>query len=352
VAQASRLGSCRLKVLVDIGHRRGSKSPPAPLFQTGSYTLQTQKGVICFDQSNELNPFRLVSLMTILRFYADTFVLLMSSLQLIEGILYDKVHKTKAGPGWNLVTAPQDSNTKATKEDTTFLENTIDVLDKECIKLELDAAHKLIEHIIIKGLPNVSLGHLQEQVRILREIIERELGERLFIFISKDKAPYLNKRDGFGIDVAMAFPSAGDDIKEACNCFALGLDTSCIFHLMRVAEIGLRTLAWDRRIVFKRNAPIELRELKELLDGLEEAEKKIQTYPKTKARETQFEFYHGAMIELRAFKNLYRSRTMHAREFYGPDQTIKAMTHVTNFMVILATKISEKKRTPLVWKRV
>jgi hypothetical protein len=143
-----------------------------------------------------------------------------------------------------------------------------------------------------------------------------------------------------------------EEIKDAGNCLAAELYTATVFHLMRVAEMGLRILAWDRRVILKRKAPIHLQQWGDIFRGLEEAESKIQQYPKTEARESQFEFYHGALVELRAFKNLYRDRTMHVRACYDQYQAQSALVHVSAFMRVLAGKISETKRTPLIWKKV
>jgi len=118
---------------------------------------------------------------------------------------------------------------------------------------------------------------------------------------------------------------------------------------MRVAEVGLRALANDRRVSFQKNGPLELRTWEEVIRGLEDAETAIHKLPKTEAREAQFEFYHGAMQEFRAFKNLWRNRIMHSREEYDRDQAASAMVHVRGFMQGLARKISETKKVPLVW---
>lgn len=55
--------------------------------------------------------------------------------------------------------------------------------------------------------------------------------------------PYLNKSDLFGQAVNNKFPSAVDEFKSAGNCIAANLNSAAIFHLMRVVECGLNTLA-------------------------------------------------------------------------------------------------------------
>jgi hypothetical protein len=154
----------------------------------------------------------------------------------------------------------------------------------------------------------------------------------------------------FGAPVLDAFPDAKDDIREAGNCLAADCSTAAVFHLMRVAEHGLRALAYDRRIRTQKGKPVDLATWEELLKELEEAEKAIQGDPKTEAREAQFEFFHGAMMELKRFKNKFRNRVMHTRESYDMNDAMSAFTHVKEFMNILSTRIAENKRTPIIWK--
>ncbi|MGH9560255.1 MAG: hypothetical protein ACRD3S_02275, partial [Terracidiphilus sp.] len=51
--------------------------------------------------------------------------------------------------------------------------------------------------------------------------------------------------------------------------------------------------------------PIELATWEELIKGLERAEAKIQNFPRTVKRDEQFDFYHGAMMEIKRFKNKF-----------------------------------------------
>jgi hypothetical protein len=119
---------------------------------------------------------------------------------------------------------------------------------------------------------------------------------------------------------------------------------------MRAAEYGLRALAWDRRVKIPKNKPIELASWEDIIKKLEEAEAAIQDYPRTLAREAQFVFYHGAMMEFKRFKNKFRNRIMHTREDYDTHQAQSAFTHVREFMIILSSRISEAKRAPIIWK--
>jgi hypothetical protein len=131
---------------------------------------------------------------------------------------------------------------------------------------------------------------------------------------------------------------------------AVGCADAAIFHLMRIAEYGLRALANDRRIKLHKNKPIDLATWEDLLKKLEEAEDAIRNFPKTAAREAQVDFFHGAMMELKRFKNKFRNRVMHTRESYDLHEALSAFDHVKEFMEILSSRISARIRTPVIWK--
>jgi hypothetical protein len=186
----------------------------------------------------------------------------------------------------------------------------------------------------------------------LSNVFARELQRQCCVQLVPGREKYLDQRALFGDRVETAFPSAFKDIQAAGNSLAVELHTATVFHLMRAAEVGLRALAYDRRVVLKRRSqvlPMDLATWDKILEGLEKSEAAIEQFPKTATREAQLAFYHGAMIQLRAFKNLFRNRVMHKREDYDVHQAEGAMEHVGEFLRTLATRITEKTRTPRRW---
>jgi hypothetical protein len=192
---------------------------------------------------------------------------------------------------------------------------------------------------------------LQHILIVLQHDVE---SRHSFAHIHPGRRQYAFQDHLFGNKVSKGFPSARYDIREAGNCFAVDCNTASIFHLTRVAEHGLRALARDRRVKIPKG-PVELATWEQIIKQLEDAELAIQGYPKTLAREAQFEFYHGAMMEFRSFKNIWRNRYFHTRAGFKEDderrEADRVMQRVGDFMRILATAISEKKRTPMIWKR-
>jgi hypothetical protein len=187
--------------------------------------------------------------------------------------------------------------------------------------------------------------------RQIRHCVVAHLSKRAFLYVAPDRTEYVDAAALFGSQVKDAFPSAAFDILESGNCLACEIHTAAVFHLMRVAEIGLRAFARDRRVKLpKRGQPLELATWEEILKKLEEAETVIQTYPKTLALEAQFEFVHGTNMQFKRFKNVFRNRVMHTREEFGRAQALGVFENVRDFMQTLAFRISENSRTPLIWK--
>lgn len=174
--------------------------------------------------------------------------------------------------------------------------------------------------------------------------------KRVFLILETEHGKLADRPDLFGASVSAAFPSAEDDIREAGNCLAAECNTAAVFHLMRVAEVGLRALARDRRVRLPRKEPLDLATWETIIEELEAAEDAIRQYPKTVAQAAQFEFHHGAMAQFTKFKNVFRNQVMNAREQFGPDHAMRVFEEVQAFMQTLADRITENSRTPLVWK--
>jgi hypothetical protein len=172
-----------------------------------------------------------------------------------------------------------------------------------------------------------------------------EFRKHAFLRVDKELASFVDTHILLGRDVAVSFPSACADIKEAGNCLAADCNTAAVFHLMRIAEYGLRALARDRKsksLPAEKDTPLELRNWEDIIKELEASEKAIGNYPKTSARELQFAFYHGALTSLRAFKNHVRNPVMHTRESFDHYRAMSVRNHVKEFMERLATMLSEE----------
>jgi hypothetical protein len=162
-----------------------------------------------------------------------------------------------------------------------------------------------------------------------------ELGGRTFAFIPAEKAKYFEREKLFGAVVYKRFKSARYDIKEAGNCLAADLNTAAVFHLMRVAECGLRALATKLKI--KLPHPIEFATWATVIGALDEESQKLKPTPKSFEREKELNCYSSLLSEARAFCYAWRDPVMHARKrFDEPHEAENVLNHVCRFMQELA----------------
>jgi hypothetical protein len=211
-------------------------------------------------------------------------------------------------------------------------------------------ATNLARHYALERPQGCEVGTTIEALNRYKEDIFSEIDKKKFHRIADDRSDFVDNDLLFGANVWGAFPSAREDLKASGNCLAAECHSAAVFHLMRVAEIGLRGLAFDRRIRIPKNRPVELATWEAIIKELEAAEDEIRTFPQTLAREAQFDFYHGALMQFRAFKNVFRNQIMHTRKTFDRLRAESIFNQVKAFMDTLASRITEDQRTPKIWK--
>jgi len=214
-----------------------------------------------------------------------------------------------------------------------------------CEQLQMDKTKSRINHFLGQlnqwgGELPFSFQIVESELRGLQNAITEEVNGRKFTFIPSEKIEYFEQDELFGKLVNKSFPSAKNEIKDAGNCLAADLNTAAIFHLMRVAETGLRALA--RRLAVKiKKMPLEYADWGKIIPEIEEKIKLKMPKSRGKKQSETLEFYRGAIGEFNAFKDVWRNNVMHARGSYDEKEAIRVFNHVRGFMQRLAAKISE-----------
>jgi hypothetical protein len=191
----------------------------------------------------------------------------------------------------------------------------------------------------LAGRPEaVDTTALREGVKELRGRLADDLKLPMFFVLTpREGELYASASAGgaFTASVADAFPSALYDSVEATKCLALGRTTACVFHLMRVMEIGLTALGarlavpmthkpgWEG-ILKKANGQMTLPN-----------DKKDPDWIKDEA------FLSDAMAMLIAVKTAWRNPTMHMEKTYTDEQAKRIWESVRGFMQQLATGLHE-----------
>jgi hypothetical protein len=175
------------------------------------------------------------------------------------------------------------------------------------------------------------------------ENLEAELRTHLFLFVPSSRKEMFNKpAQWFWGDVTARVDGTEEDIEEACRCHALSRPTATVSHLMRVAEIGLRSLAKTAQVTIKkkdRSVPLLWADWQDIITAIRA--KKVtglQTVRGPK-RDSELDFYQGALGEFESFKDVYRHHVMHARRTYKDPDAEHVMLYVRGFMRRLAPRI-------------
>ena len=188
----------------------------------------------------------------------------------------------------------------------------------------------------------VDSGHvtnvlLYQNVGELQNRISDELESHFFIYVPSDKIEYFEEKY-VSEDLAETFGEAAYDFREAGKCFALARHTACVFHLMRVLEVGLNGLAARLQV------SSDHRNWQNIIGDIEKKIKEIGPSWGLRWKEKE-QLYSGAAVEFRYFKNAWRNHVAHVRERYDEESALNIFTHVRAFMQHLATKLKEDGAT-------
>jgi len=223
---------------------------------------------------------------------------------------------------------PDPVVSKQSKQDYTKL---FMAFKQECEKLGLltsiDTSQK-----IIRLLTSKELG-LSEIDVLGQELMGRlcvELKSRIFFSIELENMKFLLEKHQFGNEVNEAFPTTNIDIEEAGKCLALDRYTACVFHLMRVMEVGIKSIG----------NYIKIPELSDIKNKSWESILRIcNTYLKESKSKDQFLIETVAMLH--SVKDAWRNPTMHAENIYIKERAMDVWNAVRSFMQQLSTKLHE-----------
>ena len=191
-------------------------------------------------------PCGAVTLLTVIQVYAHVFVKLLDELRTLE----EEAHKLDALP---------DGHPRID-----YVEKVMRYIVGYCDALELSSARKQLRHMAqlwTRTNPPVSVQESISDIGQLRRRIDEDLEDRVFFCVQDTAAvracfkPEYNAEakmfllvskhahELFDANVVRRFPMASEDIEEAARCHLLARYTASVFHLMRVVEFGLLSVA-------------------------------------------------------------------------------------------------------------
>jgi hypothetical protein len=164
----------------------------------------------------------------------------------------------------------------------------------------------------------------------------------LFLYVRRPEAGSYMPVNGFGDEVAYAFPTISHDVREACTCYALARSTACVFHLMRILEVALGAFGTIFGLKFSHtNWGPAIDQIESKIRGMG-SDPAWNTKPDWKERQ---EFYCQAIDYLRITKDAWRNYTAHARGIFDQDDAKRMLENVRLFMRHITPAVSDRGST-------
>ncbi|MEA2978089.1 MAG: hypothetical protein QOF19_3609 [Alphaproteobacteria bacterium] len=191
----------------------------------------------------------------------------------------------------------------------------------------------------IKKNKNYTPGNISNRLVQLNVTLRRELSLMKSFCVEPAKESFFaTAGSSFGDDFEKKFPSAIYELDEAGKCLALSRGTACVFHMMRMMEIGIRAVARclsipDPLKPAERNWGAILRTIKDARDG-----KSTAKNWKGKDKEDFEDFY----ASLDAVRVAWRNPTMHVENKYTDDEAEHVFVAVRGFMKKLSSRADEE----------
>jgi hypothetical protein len=206
---------------------------------------------------------------------------------------------------------------------------------RDCEKLDLRISVACADEFILLA-DMLTLGELTRRIKELESTIRREMQVCLFFHVPFRQAQYYQKSMPFGARVDVRLPATQFDIAEAGNCYAVGRPTACVFHLMRVMEVGVQKMGELLGVQFATE--------KNWQNILDEVNKAIKALP-PKAQKTI------ALSEIAAHlynvKVAWRNQVMHPHDKYSMDEAKDLLGHVESFIKALSNLMPVPKGGPI-----
>jgi len=312
--------------------------------------------------AGEMRPGRLWSLLDMIEVYANGLYLIGESLSTI----YAKLNMDPFDRAMVQISEHRLSTKKGTiawfvsgisKQERAQLQNTVDKhnavinLNDETHRQQLiHATKKMNVQFDLMGL-SVSKVMLQRiigrldsgvmptaaEVRELSARIRDELESRKFLYLNDSQFRlYEPKEPLFGQLVEDKFPSkAVFEIDEAAKCLALGRSTACVFHLMRLLEVGIGAVRQcvgisDPLKDAERNWGTLIRKLNEAI----EARKGVIS-------PSDHLLFADVLAFLHAVKTAWRNPGLHVEKVYTAEEAEHIWNATRGLMMKLASRLDE-----------
>jgi len=175
---------------------------------------------------------------------------------------------------------------------------------------------------------------------LLRELdkhIRWDMEKQMFMYISPERARYYHSNKLLSSQTMDGFPTAGEEIMLAGDCYAAGCWTASVMHSMRSLEKPIHAVA-DSIGGINLPKAIEVSTWGEIHREIDKKVQQLRQTPLTPARDEEIAFYSNLNLEFGYFNDIWRRFVAHSRKSYDASQAKSALQHVIAFADQAAAK--------------
>jgi hypothetical protein len=229
------------------------------------------------------------------------------------------------------------------KEDLSFIDHFAGMLE---MRGSVDRVKMFEEALAF--MPTYETCH--QEWRALRGHMEKELNERMVVYVGRLNGAHLALMDHDWGPAFFGFPSMRPEVERGLKCFAYEQFTACVFHMMRVAEQGLRGIAREQRIKLPKDRPIDEADWGTLTTRLKTALERVNNWPAKKAsKKDALGYYTGVHADVVFFKDRYRNIVSHSLTTFDEPDANRVITRVCDFMNTVSSRTDEAGKR-IAWK--
>jgi hypothetical protein len=223
-------------------------------------------------------------------------------------------------------------------------------IERHCVRLGMPQAITRISRLQVIGMAPYTYGQIKNEIDELYLAVEHDAASDFFCHYNRDRLEYVTRMPVDWAATFKSFASAKPEIERGIDCYAIGHNTACVFHMCRAGEIGLRAIGRERGVRrLRRNVPIEWGTWGQVFQAIGPTIEDIRKKPNGPNKTNALAFYDCVLSDLRAIQSLYRDQTMHLRDNYDLGETQSAIFRVRELMNTLADKLDENSTRAIPW---
>ena len=220
----------------------------------------------------------------------------------------------------------------------------------DCRNFQMPMSLYRISRLVTIMRGNCFYSQMDSELGELFSAVEADARDEYFAHYDKIKSRHIRTSDDQWAGIFECFPSSKHEIVSGLDCFGLGHNEACVFHMARAAEIGLRIIGQSLGVLaLKGGTPIEWATWGQVLKEVDDRVGAIRHRQNGPQKDEALQFYNLVLGDLRAIQSLYRDPTMHLRDDYSDGEADGAIFRVHSLLAMLATRLDERAAGPIDW---